>query len=75
MKVKQAKDFLVQLTAEQAAAEDAPLSDLEKRMMYFTETDDSCENPIELNEKFEANHDTNTYEIKSHDFSIMPTSG
>ncbi|MGA3294463.1 MAG: hypothetical protein ABSE45_10835 [Candidatus Acidiferrales bacterium] len=34
MNTKQAKDFLVQQTAEQASVENVPLSDLEKRMMY-----------------------------------------
>jgi len=31
-------------------------------MMYFTEGDDSCEKPIELNEEFEAAYDTAAYE-------------
>jgi len=49
MNNKQAKDFLVQQAAEQASLEAVPLSDLEKRMMYFTESDaSSCEYPIEL---------------------------
>jgi hypothetical protein len=39
MNTKQAKDFLVQQTSEQAALENASLSDFEKRMMYFTESD------------------------------------
>ena len=64
MKVLEAKDFLVQQTAEQAALERVPLSDLEKRMMYFTETDECPENPIALNEAFEAEFDTNEYESK-----------
>lgn len=64
MKAKQAKDFLVQQATEQAAIEGMPFSDLEKRMMYFTESDASCENPIELNEEFEASYDTPEYEIK-----------
>ena len=64
MNAKQAKDFLVQQTTEQAALEDVPLSELEKRMMYFTESDDSCENPVELNEEFEAKYDTTEYEAK-----------
>lgn len=65
MDTKQAKDFLVQQTAEQAALENVPLSDLEKRMMYFTESDStSCENPIELNDEFEEQHDTGEYEVK-----------
>src|SRR5262249_8640854 len=64
MRVLEAKDFLVQQTAEQAAIENVPLSDLEKRMMYFTETDECPENPIALNEAFEAEYDTATYEKK-----------
>lgn len=64
MKAKQAKDFLVQQTTEQAALDGLSLSDLEKRMMYFTESDASCENPLELNEEFEAQYDTSEYETK-----------
>lgn len=65
MDTKQAKDFLVQQTAEQAALDNVPLSNLEKRMMYFTESDPaSCENPIELNDEFEAEYGTEEYEAK-----------
>jgi hypothetical protein len=65
MKTKEAKDFLVQQTAEQAAREHLPLSDIEKKMMYFTESDAaSCHNPVELNDEFEAQCDTAEYEAK-----------
>lgn len=65
MKTKQAKDFLVQQAGEQAARENVPLSDIEKRMMYFTESDaTSCDNPLELNDEFEAQYDTTEYEAK-----------
>jgi hypothetical protein len=65
MNTKEAKDFLVQQAAEQATLEGIPLSDLEKRMMYFTESDPaSCPNPIELNDEFEAQYDTPEYEQK-----------
>jgi hypothetical protein len=64
MRVREAKDFLVQQTAEQAALENVPLSDLEKRMMYFTETGDFPEDPIALNDAFEAKYDTDEYEAK-----------
>src|SRR2546423_3823357 len=63
----EAKDFLVQQTAEQAALEAIPLSDLEKRMMYFTESGEMRENPIELNDAFEAEYDTDEYETKISD--------
>jgi hypothetical protein len=62
---KQAKDFLVDQTVRQAASEGVQLSDVEKRMMYFTESDtDSCENPIQLNNEFETQNETREYETK-----------
>jgi hypothetical protein len=65
MNTKQAKDFLVEQAAEQAAIEGVPLADLEKRMMYFTESDpDSCPDPIALNDEFEARFETPEYESK-----------
>jgi hypothetical protein len=65
MNTKQAKEFLVQQTAEQAALDNVPLSDIEKRMMYFTESDNaSCDNPLEVNDEFEAQYDTAEYEAK-----------
>lgn len=64
MRAREAKDFLVQQTAEQAQLDAVPLSDLEKRMMYFTETGEMPEDPIQLNEEFEAQYNTGKYEAK-----------
>ena len=64
MRAREAKEFLVQQTAEQASIEGVPLSDLEKRMMYFTETGYCPEDPVGLNEEFERQYDTNEYEAK-----------
>jgi hypothetical protein len=65
LNTKEAKDFLVEQTLEQAALEGVPIDDVEKRMMYFTESDAaSCDNPIELNDEFEAEHETKEYETK-----------
>jgi hypothetical protein len=64
MKVREAKDFLVAQTAEQAALEGVPLSNLEKRMMYFTESGYVPEDPIKLNEEFEAENDSDKYEAR-----------
>jgi hypothetical protein len=64
MKVREAKDFLVAQTAEQAASGGVPLSDVEKRMMYFTESGYVPEDPIKLNEEFEAEYDSDEYEVK-----------
>jgi hypothetical protein len=50
---KEAKDLLVHRAAEQATAEGVPLSDLEMRIMYFTESDAaSCEDPIRPIDEF-----------------------
>lgn len=64
MRVQEAKTFLVEQTAEQAARERVSFSELEKRMMYFTESKDAVEDPISLNEEFEAEYDTVEYEKK-----------
>lgn len=62
--VSKAKDFLVNQTAIQAALDGVSLSDIEKRMMYFTEGLDSTEDPIALNDEFEAEYEMATYEAK-----------
>lgn len=64
MQVREAKDFLVQETAKQASIEGVLLSELEKRMMYFTESGYVPEDPIALNEEFEAKYDSDEYEAK-----------
>jgi hypothetical protein len=65
MDTKQAKDFLAEQVAEQAALDNTPLSDIERRMMYFTESDPkSCSDPHALNDEFEGQQDTAEYEGK-----------
>jgi hypothetical protein len=63
--LRQAKDFLVEQAARQAAIEGIPLSSLEKRMMYFTEGPDAVEDPVQLNDEFEAQYDMDEYESKT----------
>jgi hypothetical protein len=64
MRIREAKDFLVAQTAEQAAIEGVPLSDVERRMMYFTESGYVPEDPIKLNQEFEAENDSDKYEAR-----------
>ena len=45
MTVQEAKDFLVEQATQQASLDVVSLSDLEKRMMYFTESADATEDP------------------------------
>ena len=64
MRELEAKDFLVQQVAEQAAIEHIPLSDLERRMMYFTESGEMREDAIALNDAFDAKYIAEEYEAK-----------
>ncbi len=64
MRVSEAKDFLARQTTEQSLLEGLPLSDLEKRMMYFTESDEASEDPTKLNDEFDAEYDAAAYEEK-----------
>ena len=64
MQAREAKDFLVEQTAEQAQLEGVPFSDLERRMMYFTEIEEMPEDPIKLNKEFEAEYNSDEYEAK-----------
>lgn len=64
MRIHDAKDFLVQQTAEQAVLENFPLCDLEKRTMYFTESGDCPKDPLALHEAFEREYETEAYESK-----------
>ena len=65
MNTKDAKDFLADQAAQQAALDRIPFSDLEKRMMFFTESDPvSCSDPVGLNDEFEEKYDTAEYEAK-----------
>jgi hypothetical protein len=64
MRAREAKDFLVRQTTEQASLEGVPLSDLEKRMMYFTEGTGALEDPAALNDEFEAQYNTAEFEKK-----------
>ena len=64
MNAREAKDFLVQQTVEQAALDHVPFSDLERRMMYFAESDDCPEDPLALNDAFDAKYNSGEYERK-----------
>jgi hypothetical protein len=64
MNISEAKTFLVQQTEQQATLERVSFSDLEKRMMYFTESGEMPDDPIELNDAFESEYDSSEYEAK-----------
>jgi hypothetical protein len=58
----EAKDSIVQEVMQQAALDGVSVSNLEKRMMYFTESSDALEDPVALNTEFEARYDSTVLE-------------
>jgi hypothetical protein len=57
-----AKDFLASRIAAEAVREGKPLSELERQMLFFTETHESLPNILEINEQFEQQYDATVYE-------------
>jgi hypothetical protein len=70
--VSKAKDFPARQITIQAALEDLPLSDVEKRMMYFTEGPDPTEDPAQLNDDFEAEYEWRPTKARCQNFFIAP---
>ena len=63
--VREAKDFFISRIVEQANREHHPLSDVEKRMLSFTETaPEALPGLLETVAEFEATHDDAKYEQK-----------
>ncbi len=61
---REAKEYLVSQIASAAESEGTPLSETERKMMYFTETAWAPSDMLEVNEAFEKNYDTRSYEAK-----------
>jgi hypothetical protein len=59
-----AKQFLISRIVEEAGVEQVDLSDIEKKMLYFTETQPSLPDIYEINTEFEQNYDSDEYENK-----------
>ena len=59
-----AKQYLISRVVEEAEFEHVSLSDIEKKMLYFTEVEPSLPDIYEVNAKFEQNYDSDEYEAK-----------
>ncbi|MGD0732778.1 MAG: hypothetical protein ABR956_16055 [Terracidiphilus sp.] len=62
--VREAKDYLAGRIAAEAVREQIPLSEIERKMLYFSETDWTLPGMLEINAEFERNYDTSEYERK-----------
>jgi hypothetical protein len=61
---REAKEYLVGRIVEEARRVGVPLSEIETKMMYFSETAWTLPNMLEVNEAFEQNYDEAEYEQK-----------
>jgi hypothetical protein len=59
-----AKQFLIDKVIEQAKLENVPFSEIEQKMLYFTEAYPSLPDIYEVNEEFERSHNADEYETK-----------
>jgi hypothetical protein len=59
-----AKQFLISKVIEEAEVEHVTLSEIEKKMLYFTEVHPSLPDIYEVNAEFERTYDTDDYEAK-----------
>jgi hypothetical protein len=76
-----AKEFLISRVVQEAESSHVQLSDIERKMLYFTESPPSLPDILEVNAEFERNYDVDEYEDKiaqllknarSHDGQISP---
>lgn len=61
---REAKEYLVDKIVAEARREDVPLSEIETKMMYFSETDWTLPDIREVNTAFERDYDEAEYEEK-----------
>ncbi len=64
VRAQQAKDFLISQIVEEAERENVPLSEVERKMLYFTETEETLPDIYEVNAQFESEYDDSEYEKK-----------
>jgi hypothetical protein len=61
---RQAKEFLVSKIIEEAQREGVPLSEVERKMLYFSETGWTLPDMVEVNEQFDSEYGQAEYEKK-----------
>ena len=59
-----AKQFLISKVLEESDYQHVSLSEVERKMLYFTEIGPSLPNIYEVNAEFERSYDPNEYESK-----------
>jgi hypothetical protein len=59
-----AKEFLIARVMAEAEVRQVSISDVERKMLYFSEVHPSLPDIYEINAEFERNHDSDDYEAK-----------
>jgi hypothetical protein len=62
LRAQQAKEFLISQVVEEARKEDVPLSEVERKMLFFTETQETLPDMSDVNDQFEREYDSSAYE-------------
>ena len=62
--IKDAKDFLANAIAAEAKREGLPLSEIERKMLYFSETDWTLSDMAAVSAEFDHDYDEDAYEQK-----------
>jgi hypothetical protein len=62
--VKEAKDYIAERIAAEAARESVPLSEVERKMLYWPETDWTLPDMKQVGAEFERDYDDTAYEQK-----------
>jgi hypothetical protein len=61
---REAKEFLVSTIVDEAQRENMPLSDLERKMLYFSENYSSLPDIMDISDEFDRTYDLGEYENK-----------
>lgn len=61
---REAKEFLISQIVAEAQREDVPLSEVERKMLYFTESGWTLPDIMQVNEDFDREYDQKKYEQK-----------
>ncbi len=61
---REAKEFLISQIVEEAQRENIPLSEVERKMLYFTESGWTLPDIMKVNEDFDREYDDDEYEHK-----------
>lgn len=64
VRAQRAKEFLIAQVVEEAQRENEPLSEVERKMLYFTETEATLPDIYEVNAQFDSAYDSVEYEKK-----------